>query len=264
MKSLAIKVFFSIPFAAKRDDASWRRENDLFGHSLASVLNQTDSDLDVIVCGHDRPRCSQLDDPRVTFLSAPFPPPEDKSQFLTDKKRKRRETFNEIRRRGGGYVVLQDADDLVNRTLVDFIRQDRAPHGYIFRTGLVLDWATGNIAPVPGAWDAPFNRRCGTSAVFRFTVADLRKGLLEQRPYAWNYSAGHVRQEETAVAAGRPLSPLPFPGAIYVFNTGTNTSAQLSRDEAHMKAICKRIRLHRLDPEDAVLGDFPAPPVRGR
>jgi hypothetical protein len=203
MKSLAIKVFFSIPFAAKRDDASWRRENDLFGHSLASVLNQTDSDLDVIVCGHDRPRCSQLDDPRVTFLSAPFPPPEDKSQFLTDKKRKRRETFNEIRRRGGGYVVLQDADDLVNRTLVDFIRQDRAPHGYTGRRATSRPCRERGTPPSTGGAAPPqcsasllriCGRGCSSSAL---TLGTTRRDMSARKRPQW--------------PLGAPSRPCPFP-----------------------------------------------------
>ena len=44
-------VFFSIPLAGKRDEAGWGISCRLLGHTLASVLNQTDPTFEIVMSG---------------------------------------------------------------------------------------------------------------------------------------------------------------------------------------------------------------------
>ncbi len=57
-----------------------------------------------------------------------------------------------VRKLGGGYVMMLDADDLVSNRLVEYVLNDKDPHGYIVEVGYAYDWKANLIAPIPGVW----------------------------------------------------------------------------------------------------------------
>jgi hypothetical protein len=239
-------VFFSIPLAAKRDEAGWEIACRLLRHTLGSILGQTDPEFEIVITGHDRPPIEELDDTRVSFLHAPFAPPRDQSAFLADKGRKRRHNARHIRARGGGYIVFMDADDLVSRHLVKYIRAFGHPHGYIFKRGYVLDYQSGAIGPIPGARQGAFDQYCGSCAAIHFSPQEIGVTDAVQRLSLYGQFRNHTKWEEIAARIGRPLHPVPFPVAIYVLNTSQNISAAGRRSkrtkrwivEPHRRQTC--------------------------
>src|SRR5688572_2871997 len=127
--------FFSIPLAPKRDERSWRRISSLLADTLASLQQQTDGDWQAVIAGNEKPDIAEFDDPRVMFISVETRMPGAYSEKIADQNTKRAAAFEHIRRAGGGYVMMLDADDLVHRELVAFVRKDGNPFGYVFDQG---------------------------------------------------------------------------------------------------------------------------------
>lgn len=226
-------VFFSVPLAGKRDDAGWEIAGRMLGNTLASVLNQTDPAFEVVITGHERPSIPELDDPRVTFLVAPFEKPTNPPEYHLDKRRKRRNNAIHIKSKSGGYIVFLDADDLVSRNLVGHIMSSDDPHGYIFNDGYLLDHQTGIMSRRD-----EFDQHCGSCAAIHFSPDEIDEKE-DAAPFS-RKSAGHPKWARIAAEKGRPLRPVPFPAAVYVVNTSQNLS--VTKDE--VKAAKRLERLH--------------------
>ena len=254
-------MFFSIPFASRIDEASWELKDRLLGYTLRSILRQTDPNFTVLLACHDRPTCQEMTDARVEFIKADFERATDPSQFMADKSRKRRLTANIVKARGGGYVVMQDGDDILSRNLVNFFRETNSPHGYIYPTGYVMDFATHFIAPVPGAWRKTFDRVCGSSAAIYFAPEDIGAYFAPEdiggaKPYFQLFSQ-HSRWAGTASGQGRPLTEVPFPACIYMQNTSANLSAQLEqRSEERVAKLMNTIRTKTVPVTPTMIDEF--------
>jgi hypothetical protein len=158
------KVFFSISLAGKDDQATWQKRCSLLGHTLRSIFNQTDSHFKIVIVGHEYPDITEMNDKRITFIRCFFDKPKDRAQSLLDKRRKRIIGALYISKKRGGYIIWLDADDLVSRKLVQYMRKKADPNGYIFLKGYALDHSSKIIAPVPGAWEKTFDQVCGSCA----------------------------------------------------------------------------------------------------
>jgi FkbM family methyltransferase len=249
---------------SKRPGLDWNIVTTLLSNTIRSVLNQTDPDFIVLICSHDKPECAEMEDPRVKFIEATFPRALEPNQFVLDKMRKRRATGREVYKMGGGYVVMLDADDLVSRRLVAYFRQAEAPHGYTFPTGYAMDFATGALAPVPGAWSKPFTECSGSSGAIYFEREDFKEPP-EPNTYFRQF---RKHREWPAVAArhARPLSPVPFPAAVAVLNTQTNISFVLRRPEERVKALLSKIDRLSIPITPALIEEFSLPlaAIRGK
>jgi hypothetical protein len=251
--------YFSIPFAPKTNDRSWRRASRLLADTIASLQQQSDGDWQAIVAGHDRPDVAELSDPRVTFITVDTPKPEGHTARVADAGNKREATLQRIRGAGGGYVMMLDADDLVHRELVAFVRQDQHPHGYIIDKGYVEHYPTGSLRslPPPGGFP-PFHRVCGSSMIFRLTPDDIGAAGHATRSILDRFGPEHVHWAAIAAALDRPLAPVPFPAAIYRFNSGTQLSiVRIGRLRYLLAALYIEIK-RRPHPERIRLDFLPA------
>lgn len=246
---------FGISLASEKASSDWPRTVQLLGRTLRSVLNQTDGRWRAIVCGHERPDLPELDDPRVMFVVANVDPPKDAKNFRKDKMWKRRLIGSILRDLGGGYFCPLDADDLVHKSLVEHVLADDNRRGYNIGTGYAEDFANGRLAPVPGVWAAPFDRVCGTSAVLYFSPDELPlDGQLDPALY-FNLFQSHAYWPVVAEECGRPLDPVPFPGAVYVVNHSQNLSFGLQRAGGRTANIIAAIERHALGDGADVLTD---------
>lgn len=218
--------YFGIPLKAKRVSANWDHVSSLLEDCLRSIFNQSDSDFRIFVACHDVPKVSFAGDPRLEFVVADFPPPIYRDEQMVDKHRKRELIACRLRALGGGYTMFLDADDLVSRRLVEFVHKDRAPHGYIIKDGYELDYARGEVRPAPR-----FNRLSGSCAIVKWSVDDLPEVPFRQESCFFRDMINHIHPTWEAVFAreGRPLTPLPFRGAMYVWNNSENWSQMMSR-----------------------------------
>ena len=170
---------------------------------------------------HDRPRIA-VPDRRVEIVEVDWPV-EPPGPHNDDSGRKKHRLSDMVRDRGGGYLMVLDADDWVDRDLVAAARATigEAEVGALVETGLALDFATLRSAPLPhpALEGLPFHRFCGSCGVVL-----LRPGAgteIRRDPFAVLRS--HHRWVEVAEEHGAGLARLPVSGA-YLVNTGENHS----------------------------------------
>ena len=114
--------FFGIPLRSRQASRDWRRVCALLDATLNSTLHQLNRDIQVIIACHEVPTTRDRDS-RVTFLEATFSRPRDGLEQMYDKRSKKIMLAEEVCRRGGGYLMLLDSDDLVSNRLAEFVTQ---------------------------------------------------------------------------------------------------------------------------------------------
>jgi hypothetical protein len=253
------EVVFGISLAARRSVADWGRAELLLRSTLRSVLGQSDPDFRVLVCGHDRPALSELDDRRVEFLVADQPPPADPKAFRRDKMHKRRLIALRLRQFGGGYFFPLDADDLVSNRLVAEIRSGDNRRGYSLTKGYVLDWNNRRLAPVPGAWDATFDRVCGSSAALFFEADELPDSAEAESGSYFELFGEHAYWPIVAEEYGRKLQKLRFPAGIYVVNHDQNLSYRLQRNARRQQNIMAAVAVNSIPITPELAAEFSLP-----
>ena len=248
--------FFSIPLRPRLAPSAWATTERLLGETLRSVFAQDDPHFGVIIAGHDRPDVPELADPRVTFLQAELDRPTTSRQKQVDKLHKRRIIAAEIGRRGGGYIMFVDSDDLIDHRIVSFVRRDLNPVGYMVRGGYVLDDATGRIGLLPdGKRAQPFSSNCGTCAILRFSPDELprmkpdRIDYMRDSRFYEKVLVGHRKWETALMLHDRFPGTLPFRGVIYRMNSGDNLSYE-RRDDALISELLRATVESPVAPEE--------------
>ncbi len=212
---------FAIALTPRATARDWSRVEALLDGTLASLRAQTDPDWRALIAVHDRPVLAVPDD-RVGFVDVAWPvvPP---GPHNDDSGRKKHLLSDLVRDRGGGYLMVLDADDWVDRDLVSVARAAIGPGdvGGLIHDGLAVDAATQVAAPLPhpALEGLPFHRFCGSCGVVVIRPdADTPIG---RDPFAVLRS--HHRWVEVAAEHGASLITLPVSGA-YLVNTGENHS----------------------------------------
>jgi hypothetical protein len=207
-----------IPRANARD---WSRVESLLDLTLTSVRAQTDPTFRILIAGHDRPRM-RLHDPRLTFLSVDWPvqPPEPCN---ADSGRKKRAIEDFVLAKGGGLLMLLDADDWVDVHLIEAAHATigRNHVGALIDSGLVTDFKSLRTAalPHPAIFDREFHRICGSSSIARLRPQD--RNQLRRNPC--RFFDSHHQWVEIAREHGAALARLPVSGH-YLINTSENHS----------------------------------------
>lgn len=209
--------FFSIPLQGKKSDEQWNMVSSLLQRTLKSIFNQTDDKFTVMIAGHDRPSIAEIDDHRVKWLQAQYNKDNEGHKGPQDKHRKRRLTLKEVSKRGGGFVAMLDADDLIRKDLVETAKYINDPNGYLLVDGYVLDHRKNLMADVNKVFGLPYWKVCGSCAVFNFTPEDIFSN------YASSFKS-HGLWAEQAASANRPLKELPDKMGVYVLNNSVNDS----------------------------------------
>jgi hypothetical protein len=214
-----MNFFFGIPLRGRATAKNWDRVCKLLDITLGSVLAQTDPDFRVLLACHDIPNVEKFADPRINVIKAEFPPILAVSQQMRDRELKRWLIGERLRVLGGGYLMMVDADDLVSNRVVEFVRRDAYPHGYILKSGYELNFATGRVHHAPR-----FDRLCGGCAIFHLSPDDLPSSIGSESPCFFQLFQNHTKWNEVAARQNRPFKVLPFRGAMYVTNNGENHS----------------------------------------
>lgn len=247
------QFYFCIPFKPKARSNDWALTEALLAETLRSIFFQTDPDFQVLIAGHDRPNIPELEDPRVTFMVADCPIPQDGEQGKTDQIRKMHILGGVVGQRGGGYVMVVDSDDLVDKRIRAFVRENPHSAGYMIRAGYIYDTAANLLGLFPHATRVnQLWAHCGTCAIFRFSPEDLPK--LDQNRLdivrgksVFQRLKGHRRWESQMMALGRFMGTLPFRGVIYRMNTGNNASYEYRRNQTFIDDLLAITRTHPSD-----------------
>ncbi len=212
---------FAVALTPRANARDWGLIEALLDLTLRSVLAQTDGDFRVLIAAHDPPRLA-VPDPRIAVVDVGWPV-EPPGPHNDDSGRKKHLLSDIVRDRGGGLLMVLDADDWVDRGLVAAARAGIGPEhvGGLIEEGLAVDFATLHAAPLPhpAVSELPFHRLCGSCGVALIRPGDAAP--IRRDPFAVLRS--HHRWVEVAAEHGAALARLPVSGA-YLVNTGENHS----------------------------------------
>ena len=214
--------------------ADYARVEDLLERTLRSVCAQRDRAFRVVVVGNRAPRFAMPAQTEFVEVDFPLPHPRSRGWSLEtglDKGTKVAVGILAAMRHAPDHIMVFDADDFVSDRLAGFTNQDPGANGWYVTDGYAYSDAHRIIRRISGFHDA-----CGTSIIVNSrlydipdlpitaTQAELEEGFgsFTVRELLGNHreTVGHF------AAAGTPLRPLPFPGAVYTLATGQNWSAR--------------------------------------
>lgn len=210
---------FGIPLIARAAARDWPLVEALLGLTLTSLAGQRDGGFRVIVAGHDRPAIDAA--VPFDFLRVEWPVAAVRADNL-DRGRKVQAINEAVRSRGGGLLMLLDADDWVDTRLVATARETILPGqiGGVIESGWAIDPGKGRALPIPhAAFAKGFDRLCGSSIVARLDPHG--RDALHRDPYAALHE--HYRFADLAREHGAVCRALEVAGA-YVVNTAANHS----------------------------------------
>lgn len=247
---------FGIALIARRQAGDWAAVEALLRLTLASVLAQTEQDFRVIVAGHDRP-AAMPDDPRFEFLTVDWPA-DRPDEHNSDGGMKKHRIGEVLLARGGGLLMLLDADDWVDRELVAAARAGIGPEhvGGIIEDGLATDIQTLRAIALPhaAAFDIGFHRICGSSVVGRL-VPGAADAVRRDPCHALG---SHHQWLEAAASRGVALARLPVLGN-YLINTSENHSEHHGPHGAWRRRLAQRVRDLGAPLTDEALARFGVP-----
>jgi FkbM family methyltransferase len=254
-----VNFFFCIPLMPKANASDWGQVSKVFNQTLRSLDNQTNKSFQILLAAQDKPELAPDLSLDIIHLEASWTVGSDQKAKLRDKRWKRNLLLRTVRERGGGYVMMLDADDLVSNRLVDYVLTDRHPNGYIVESGYAYDWKANLIAPIPGVWGKGFDNVCGSCSIINFAPDDLpsSQGGDETADYLAKHLKQHSQWKHVMREAGRPLKSLPFPAAVYVLNHDNNLhySLALSRQDA----VPRKIKRRQVALSPALIKEFSLP-----
>ena len=209
---------FGIPLIARASAPDWGLVRALLALTLASVAAQTVGGARVVIAGHDRPDL----DADFDFLRADWDPDEGRAANL-DSGRKKSLIAAHVLGRGGGLLMLLDADDWVDVRTVARARAAIRPAdvGGVIERGYATDPRTlrALALPNPTYFDKGFDKLCGSSTIAR--LGPSADSMIRRDPYAILHE--HYRWADVCRAHGVSWASLPLAGN-YVVNTGASHS----------------------------------------
>jgi hypothetical protein len=206
---------FIVPLRARATTDDWPMVCQLFENTLASIFGQTDPDFRVLVLCHDRPTLRRRYDDRLEYLEVDLPIPSKKLGVSTmdDKWAKLATGLLHLSHSPPHYTMFVDADDLVSRHLVAYVKADADPNGYIIKDGYCYFASHTWLRHLSRTYD------CGTNSILNTSQLEFPKSLSgPDRARCIALRWGHTKIEAKMKERGTPLKPLPFPGGIYVLH----------------------------------------------
>ena len=210
-------LVFVIPVRHQDAVPDWDATKHNMAQTLASIAAQTVPEWECLVVankGADLPRLP----PRCSVVHVDLPVP-----VLPDRETRLEAYYDAIRADKGlriyaglrevspdSHVMAVDYDDFVSRRLAELVVTNRAAPGWNFETGYV--WAGGGWCYLK----SDFHAICGTSHIIRRDLFGALDHGGEPDLRAIKRRVGsHIFIHHDLAAEGRPLSALPFPGAVY-------------------------------------------------
>jgi hypothetical protein len=244
---------FGIALIARASAHSWLLIEALLDLTLTSVRAQSDPDFHVVIAGHDRPGIIP-DDPRFTFLEADWPAQDPEPRNL-DRGRKKHAINDFVLARGGGLLMFLDADDWVDRRLVETAHAMLRPDcvGALIESGFATDFQTLKTValPDPRVFGGEFHRVCGSSAIAR--LRPYHADPLRRDP--WTVLHAHHQWLELAREHGAELTRLPVSGN-YLINTSENHSEIHGPYAGWRRTFTESVNRAGCPLDDAIAGQF--------
>jgi hypothetical protein len=225
---------FIIPVRHHATATNWCAIKSRMGTTLRSLRAQASGRWNaVIVANHgaDLPRdLSGCDVVRVNFppnkLDTRAPQEALWHAVRQDKGRRVLEGLLHARAHGmlTGHAMVVDYDDVVSRRLASFVAAHSLANGWYVNAGYMFSGRRLVIS-----YPNEFFELCGTSHIVRGDLFDLPADAAHaSEAYICRTLGSHKFIKGDLERQGTPLSPLPFPGAIYRMGHGDTASGSTS------------------------------------
>ncbi|MBW0001627.1 MAG: glycosyltransferase family 2 protein [Verrucomicrobia bacterium] len=236
-------LYFIVPLKGRAASHDWDRVSRLCRRTLASLDQQTSREFRIFLICTDVPT-GLPSHTGLEIIRESFPPPAPNKQAqIADKAAKVRRGLMAVRERGGGFVMGVDADDLVHHDLAALAAAHPQSHGWMIRSGYSYDEGSRWLE-----WHNDFHLRCGSSHIIRFAREELPEDLAGPAENSFALRHGHHTIAAYLAAIGRPLSVVPFPGAIYVKMTGENNTGPNPKSIGIRATVSKALRTRPVTP----------------
>jgi len=234
-KAKGSNMIFIIPLRSKKTSLDWQNVCLRLKSTVDSILNQRVDDLDVkiFICGHEKPEfLDTLIYKKIDFLSAPFDPPSDQSEYMADKLGKKRFASLSINKEllsdSDFKLVMQlDADDILHHEFIANVsllfNEDNSIDDIMIMNGYAYDYSRKVLAYLDGV-NKIFYRNCGSSFISKIKCDDLGDSISSDC-YFHNLT-NHVRYPEVANSYNRNVKGCYFPGVLYLVNHGSNDASE--------------------------------------
>ena len=209
---------FIIPLKSRAVSSDWDLVERLCERTIRSVLQQTSDLFRLILVCTDRPEID-LSHPKITVIREDFPIPDSRPESrMDDKGLKVRRGLVEAGRRGGAHVMMVDADDCVHRRLAEWVQSHDSRQSWASYQGYWYEEGRGIVRLIKD-----FDIICGTCFIARLEHDDFPRDMTAPRGSYFDYLVdGFGKATDYLQSRGRTVARLPFPGAIYVKETGEN------------------------------------------
>ncbi|WP_438766449.1 hypothetical protein [Kushneria sp. TE3] len=237
-------MHFGICLRARACTHNWVLTCQNLERTLYNLSRQRSHDFRVWLAVHEKPEINTfgLD---VEFVVVDFKPPiNSDGTFGNDKRRKRNAIGDALNKyvTSGFYYMQLDADDLIDISLVQCVRDDNNRKGYLIEKGYVFDYAN-NIAARCNEFSAPFWHQCGSCAVLYFEPEDLVRGNSEESYF--EQQRFHDSFFEISQKHGRLMTRWADEMALYLVNHGENHWSSYRHEGRAGRASSKSNFAHR-------------------
>ena len=220
---------FITPLKSRKVSNNWEKTCQLFERTLKSVCSQRSTHYSVLVVCHEKPNISFSSD-KVQYLQVDFPPPDKKGGSAQDwyfrreidKNRKLLMGLCHAKHLSPSYVMPVDADDCISDEIVGYSEKNPGSNGWFLNQGYLYNQVTNRLVRKY----RKFNLMCGTSHIINYDLIDLPDNPEYDRGYGYYrdhvifLKHDHIRR--IMQGKGKPLKPLPFPGAVYITENSEN------------------------------------------
>jgi hypothetical protein len=222
-------ITFIIPVRHQDNARDWSQVKRHLSETVSSISRQTSPAWKAVIVANYGADLPELP-PGFEVKRVDFPPNQLHERGKSDKE----DFFNAFRLDKGRrvlagmlhagemeYVMIVDGDDFVSCKLTSFVAANPHANGWYIRDGYV--WSGGNLLYLY----SDFSRLCGSSNIVRADLYHLPARFEDaDDSYIRSMLGRHIFIHDHLDAAGTPLAPLPFAGAVY--RTG--------HDEAHSRS----------------------------
>lgn len=219
---------------------SYRKRSLMMLDTLASIRNQRDSDLRVVIVANQPPDCPLPDDARVEVVIVGFPPattlgrPSDEG-IEADKGAKLGVGASAAMRHDPTHLMFVDSDDFIHRDIATLAAAEPAHPGWYAESGYLHQRGSRSVRLMTEG----FHLRNGSTHVMRSDLLavppDIDPGVERDEVFARigrgvvsNTMGRHRPIVGFFESLGAPLTPFPFPAAIWEIGTGENSSGALA------------------------------------
>lgn len=214
-------LVFIIPLKSAKVSNSWERVTQLFERCIKSVCNQTSPNFRVIVVCHEKPKI-EFTHPHITYITVDFSPPNETNPVAkgdTDKGRKILKGLVYARQFSPTHTMTVDADDCVSKNLAKYIQQHPDSNGWFINKGYKYQEGSNYIY----IKRSNFYKMCGSCNIIRYDLNYLPETAEYNRGYGYyRYYIDHAKVRDILNNKAKAIKSLPFPGAVYILDTGEN------------------------------------------